>query len=126
MHIYNPITVENDEAQRGIMVKFFGQNIRRIRLKKKWTQEQVAEMAGISSTFYGEVERGLKCASGAVIYRLATALSVPVCAIMSSKRCPCARNGMPAQLAELMKGRAEHDIRKAVKIIAVLFEEHGK
>ena len=122
MHIYNPIAVEDDEAHRGIMIKSFGQNIRRIRLKKKLTQEQVSELAGISSTFYGELERGLKCASGAVIYRLAAALSVPVCAIMSSERCPCQFNEIALEVSSLLNGKKERDIRKAVKIIEVLFE----
>ena len=121
MHIYNPIAVD-DEEQRGSMVKAFAKNIRRIRLKKKMTQEQVAEMAGINPKYLGEIERGLKSPTGPVIDKLAKALSVPVCAILSSKRCPCARNGMPEQIAELMKGKAERDIRKAVKIIEVLFE----
>jgi len=122
MHIYNLISVEEDEEQRGNMVKVFAKNLRRIRLKKKMTQEQVAEIAGINPKYLGEIERGLKSPTGPIIDKLASALSVPVCEILSSRRCPCARNDMPRQMAELMKGRAEIDIRKAVKIIEVLFE----
>lgn len=38
--------------------KRFGKNIRRLRLAKEWTQEELAERAGLHPTYVGGIERG--------------------------------------------------------------------
>jgi len=35
-----------------------GKTIRRLRLAKKWTQEELAERAGLHPTYIGGIERG--------------------------------------------------------------------
>jgi transcriptional regulator with XRE-family HTH domain len=36
----------------------FGKTIRRLRLAKEWTQEQLAERTGLHPTYIGGIERG--------------------------------------------------------------------
>jgi transcriptional regulator with XRE-family HTH domain len=40
------------------IVKRVGQNIKRLRLKKKWSQEQLAIEANLQRAYIGQIERG--------------------------------------------------------------------
>ena len=53
-----------------------GKRIREARLNKKYTQEVLAEKAGIGVMFLGEIERGLKMPSMKVFVKLVEALEV--------------------------------------------------
>lgn len=54
----------------------FGEVVRRVRKEQKWTQEDLAERSGLTTTYVGQVERGDKVASLTVILKLAHALNV--------------------------------------------------
>lgn len=54
----------------------FGQNVRRARLWRAITIEGLAEDAGLSYSYLGEIERGLRNPTLAVIERLAVSLAV--------------------------------------------------
>lgn len=56
----------------------FAANIRRIRLEKKLTQEQVAEAAELHTNYISSVERGERNISICNIERIAHALDVPM------------------------------------------------
>lgn len=122
MPTYNLRTTEDDGERREIMIKAFAENIRSVRLRKKLTQEYVAERAGINPKYLGEIERGLKSPTAHVVYKLARALTVPVCAIISLETCPCSDVGVSQEVAAVLAGRRVKDIRKAVKMLEVLFE----
>jgi len=51
-------------------------NVRRLRVERKLTQEQLAHDAGIDLTYLGGIERGRRNPSVSVLARLADALSV--------------------------------------------------
>jgi transcriptional regulator with XRE-family HTH domain len=53
-----------------------GERVRRIRLDRGMTQEEVAERCGLSYKFVGEVERGTANPSLETLDKLATALGV--------------------------------------------------
>lgn len=53
-----------------------GKNIRELRIKSGWTQEKLAEKAGISVPFMTQIELARKSASLDVIENIATALGV--------------------------------------------------
>lgn len=48
----------------------------------------MAEMASINPKYLGEIERGIKNPTVLIAQRLATALGVPVCEILSKEGCP--------------------------------------
>ncbi|HWQ85380.1 helix-turn-helix transcriptional regulator [Brevundimonas sp.] len=54
----------------------FGQNVRRIRLGRRMTIEALAQDAGLSYSYLGEIERGLRNPTLAVIEGLADSLAV--------------------------------------------------
>jgi transcriptional regulator with XRE-family HTH domain len=56
----------------------FGDNVRRIRLKRKLTQEQLSELAGCHPTYIGLVERGKSSIAVKKILKFAQALQCRV------------------------------------------------
>ena len=58
------------------LVKIFGKNVREIRLKKGWSQEELASRADVSPNFVGYIERGERGVRIGNIEQIASALSV--------------------------------------------------
>ena len=56
--------------------KIVGANVRRLRVERKLTQEQLAHDAEIDLTYLGGIERGRRNPSVAVVGRLAQVLAV--------------------------------------------------
>jgi len=54
----------------------FGEIVRRVRKGYAWTQEDLAERSGLTTTYIGQVERGDKVPSLTVVLKLALALNV--------------------------------------------------
>jgi len=58
--------------------------IRQVRKSKGWTQQQLAQVAGISQSVIAELESGTRTsASLATLRRLATALNITVDALLA-------------------------------------------
>lgn len=57
----------------------FGRNLRRVRLKKDWTQEVAAERLGLSLNFYNAMERGTKSPSFDNLELIGEVFRIPVC-----------------------------------------------
>ena len=53
-----------------------GKRVRQLRLRRNLTQEQLAERAGISTSFLGHIERGSRKLSLETFYRLIRAMSL--------------------------------------------------
>lgn len=54
----------------------FGQHLRKIRLEYKLTQEELADKAGMHSTYIGQIERGVRNPSLINLHKLAVALKI--------------------------------------------------
>lgn len=61
----------------GILVKF-GSNVRGERLKRGFSQEKLAEKAGVHRTYIGMIERAEKNITLTNIYKIAKALNLSV------------------------------------------------
>jgi transcriptional regulator with XRE-family HTH domain len=59
-----------------LITSTFGERVRQLRLKKKLSQERLAELAGLHVTFVGAIERGKRNLSLVTIVKLAKALKV--------------------------------------------------
>jgi transcriptional regulator with XRE-family HTH domain len=57
--------------------EIFGQTVRQRRASRGWTQEDLADAAGLTATYVGQVERGDKVPSLTVVLKLARGLGVP-------------------------------------------------
>ncbi|MGZ5445109.1 MAG: helix-turn-helix domain-containing protein [Thermoanaerobaculia bacterium] len=56
--------------------ELFGATLRRLRTQRGWTQEDLADAAGLTTTYVGQVERGDKVPSLTVVLKLARGLAV--------------------------------------------------
>jgi transcriptional regulator with XRE-family HTH domain len=56
------------------LLKKLGNNVRAIRLKRHWTQEKLAEMAGIHPVYVSYIEKGTRNPSITKILQIANAL----------------------------------------------------
>jgi transcriptional regulator with XRE-family HTH domain len=56
--------------------EIFGQTIRQARLERHWTQEELADKAGLTATYVGQLERGDKIPSLTVVLKLARGLAI--------------------------------------------------
>ena len=63
-----------------------GKRIRQLRLKKGWTQEQLAERTNRHWTYIGGIERGERNVTLQVIADIARALSVEIQALFPRER----------------------------------------
>lgn len=54
----------------------FGKHLRKLREKKGWTQEHLADEAGMHFTYIGQIERGLRNPSLVNLKKIASALKV--------------------------------------------------
>ena len=55
-----------------------GQNIKKLRGKNAWTQEELAERAQLHISYIGQIERGLRYPSLKVLFKIADALEVRI------------------------------------------------
>ena len=99
-----------------------GGNVRRFRMERHMTQEQLAETAGISTSFCTNIERGKKRPGLAVLISLAKALSVSVDALLlDSPEDPVelsARN-----VAAMIRCMTPEDAQRAEHVFLVLVQE---
>ncbi len=89
MQIYNLSHIDDTEEHRKIMIVTFGRNIKNLRIKKRLTQESLSALAEINEKYLGEIERGEKCPTAVVVYKISKALGVSVCEILSTDDCRC-------------------------------------
>jgi transcriptional regulator with XRE-family HTH domain len=70
--------VNSDPSSTSI----FGSNVRKARLLKKLTQEELAEIADLDPTYISGIERGVRNPSLLSICRIAVALNQSVSSLM--------------------------------------------
>lgn len=64
----------------GTMTQTIGLKLRRIRLKRGYSQEALADRAGLHPTYIGQVERGEKNITVESLSKITTALGIPISA----------------------------------------------
>lgn len=82
MPVINTRHMQNQTQKCGAQL-LFARNMKRLRLERKLTQENVAEGAGLHPNYISSVERGERNISIANIERIAAALGVPMTALLS-------------------------------------------
>ncbi|WP_454733660.1 MULTISPECIES: helix-turn-helix domain-containing protein [Cupriavidus] len=60
------------------LVRSLGTAVRQLREAHAWSQEELAEHAGLNRSYIGEIERGSAVASIVTVEKLAAALGVPI------------------------------------------------
>ncbi|WP_250494313.1 helix-turn-helix transcriptional regulator [Caballeronia sp. GAWG1-1] len=68
------------------VVRYFGATVRELRESFGWTQEQLAEYAGLNRSYVGEIERGTCIASIVTLDKIAQAFNVPAGRLFGASR----------------------------------------
>jgi len=68
--------------------KLIGDNVREIRQKHGWSQEDLAHESGLHRTYISGIERGVRNPTATVIERLAVTLSVRPSALFGNWQPP--------------------------------------
>ncbi len=61
-----------------VIIQQFGCNVRKLRLKRRWTQEELAQHSGLTPNFIGFVERGERNITLKNAVKIAKGLNFPV------------------------------------------------
>jgi transcriptional regulator with XRE-family HTH domain len=56
----------------------FGQNVKKVREQKGWSQDRLSEETGLHRTYISGIERGVRNPTIEIVQRLATALGVEI------------------------------------------------
>jgi len=75
-------TIVEDQLDVAIEAEIFGKRVRELRLKAGWTQEQLAEAAGITTTYTSDLERGTKVPSLTIVLRISRAFRISVAELL--------------------------------------------
>jgi transcriptional regulator with XRE-family HTH domain len=69
--------MKNENVRRMPIIQVqFGKSVRRLRQRRKLSQEKLAELAGLHATYIGRIERGRQNISLVSIGKIARALKV--------------------------------------------------
>lgn len=75
-------TIVDDQADVAVEAEIFGRRLRQLRLDAGWTQEQLAEAAGITTTYTSDLERGTKVPSLTIALRISRAFKMPIAELL--------------------------------------------
>ncbi len=87
---YTQHPVQDGAERRSVfdtatLTKLLGRRIRILRAERGWSQEVLAELAGLHRNYIGHVERGEIHASVVQLAKIARAFEVPVGALINSQ-----------------------------------------
>jgi transcriptional regulator with XRE-family HTH domain len=71
-------TIVDAQPEVAIEAEIFGKRLRQLRLAAGWTQEELAEAAGITTTYTSDLERGTKVPSLTIVLRISRAFRISV------------------------------------------------
>ncbi len=95
--------------------KMLGERVRRERLSRKITQEMLAEKAGISASFLGQVERGERKPSLETVVNIANSLGVTVdCLLLDSYK--TAPKSLVDELNFIIRETSEQEIKTVIEL----------
>jgi len=74
--------------------KLLGGNVRKIRMRLGWSQEKLAEIAGLHRTYVSGVERGVRNPTVTIVNLLANALKVHPTELLKENKTLGGRNNI--------------------------------
>ena len=101
--------------RRLTIAKLIGERLRSYRNQKGWSQEELAEQAGLHATYIGQLERGEKNATIESVSKVACALGVSLSQLFENISVDTARSDIPSQCYEIVQ-------KQPLKDQKILFE----
>jgi transcriptional regulator with XRE-family HTH domain len=119
---YHKDIVVSERAVKHVR-KFLGQRLRALRKEHALSQERLGERSGLSGKFIGEVERGEKSISVDSLYRVATALEVPLRQLtdVQSNKSSHVPTPEAERIFALVAARRPAELRKAYEVLRAMF-----
>ena len=109
--------------EREDIAKNLGNNIKRFRLEKGFSQENLALRAGIHPAYLGRLERGEKCPTLDTVFKICDALSVPVADIITFSEKENKSEGDKKTVEEILEKLPKSKQDKLLDIIKQLNED---
>jgi len=107
--------------QKDEIMQIVGQNLLRFRTERGYTQEHLSELAGISTSFYANLEGGKKGVSVFVLYNLAEILDVSVDSLLY----PAHSNARLHNINSMLDDVPDEFVESVEKLIRLLKIEFG-
>ena len=98
-----------------------GRRIRSLRNEKKWTLEELGEIAATNHKHIGEVERGLQNPSFAVLVKIAVALGVDLPELFRFDQEALDRKQVEFQINAILKSLPDGDLNRMLSVLRVLY-----
>jgi transcriptional regulator with XRE-family HTH domain len=114
------------------MNDYFGLRVRRLRLERRWSQQELSLRSGISTPHISSIERGKRFPSLEYAMRLAEALGVPLTVLCDDKtefRAPKMRNSpdeLPLYLQNFVLNEAATPYLQAAHRLSTLPKEDSE
>ena len=104
------------------IVEEFGNKVRELRKSQGFSQEKLAEKAGLHYTYIGAVERGEKNISLQNIKKIAHGLGVDITKLFTFIR-QTKKNRTFEEIVNLLSSRSPKELKVASRVIKALFKE---
>ncbi len=88
------------------------QRVRKHRKKKGWTQQELADRAGVSKQSISAYERGSRAGTVPLLRKIATAFEVPLAELLSQEE---GLELTAEQLLDLLQERAHYDLNESTR-----------
>jgi transcriptional regulator with XRE-family HTH domain len=105
------------------LLKKIGTNIRELRKAQNLTQEQLAEKAGVSYKYLGEIERGEKNSGILNLFKIAGGLSLSLWDIVHvENKTNVEQERLKLEIMGLLAGKSCDDLKRTLKTLKAIFE----
>ncbi len=108
------------------LTKIVGQRIRSYRIKKKLSQEKLAELAECHPTYIGQVERGERNATIVSIERIASGLGLELSTLFEKLPSPEEEMSIPLRCYEFLLEKTPAEQERLFKILTEIDEYKNK
>lgn len=109
------------KREKTTATMFVGSRIKSLRTKHRVSQAQLAELAGISSKYLGEVERGEANVSIELVSRIAMVLGLPMSAILENDH-ERPHEELIIEITKLIPSLSEKDAQFVYRMVKTLTE----
>ena len=106
-----------------------GKIVRRERLRRGWTQEELAEKINMHPSFVGQIERGLKAASFDTLERLSLSFGMKVVDFLkeNNDREPCREpQSIERKVVSLLKGYTLREQKSVYQTLKYMLRQNRK
>ncbi len=103
-----------------------GTNIQAHRKKLSWSQEELAERAGLHPSYIGQIERGTKKMSLATLLRISAALMIKTAKLLDEKAPKVRASSWETRISGLIKNKSSAVQKRTYLIIRAALKPDQK